>query len=111
MAHLLRGDIVWADSNPVRGREQSGSRPVLVLSHELFNRKSGTVIAMSITSSAPRAGYPLTMELPQGSLPQESWIKISQIRTISVARLGKRAGRIPDDKLGHVVEGLLELIE
>ena len=111
MTRLLRGDIVWADLNPVRGREHAGSRPVLVLSHELFNRKSGTVIVMAITGSAPRAGYPLTMELPQGSLPKESWIKISQIRTISVARLGKRAGRIPDDQMGHVVEGLLELIE
>ena len=111
MARLLRGDIVWADLNPVRGREQAGRRPVLVLSHELFNRKSGTVIVMAITSTAPRAGYPLTLELPHGSLPKESWIKISQIRTISVARLGKRAGRIPDDRMGHVVEGLLELIE
>ena len=111
MARLLRGDIVWADSNPVRGREQAGRRPVLMLSHELFNRKSGTVIVMAITSRAPRAGYPLTLELPQGSFPKESWIKISQIRTISVACLGKRASRIPDDQMGHVVEGLLELIE
>ena len=72
MARLLRGDIVWADLNPVRGRAHAGSRPVSMLSHELFNRKLSAVIVMTITGSAPRAGYPLTMELPQGSLPKES---------------------------------------
>ena len=64
MARILRGEVYWADLNPVRGREQAGLRPVLILSHDLFNRKSETVIAMAITSQAQKAGFPLTMALP-----------------------------------------------
>jgi len=90
LARILRGEIYWADLNPVRGREQAGLRPVLILSHDLFNRKSETVIAMAITSQPQKAGFPLTLVLPAGTLPKPSWVKISQIRTISVDRLGQR---------------------
>ena len=110
MARILRGDIYWADLNPVRGREQSGLRPVLVLSHDAFNHKSETVIAMAITSQPQRAGFPLTLELPAKGLPKPSWLKISQIRTISVHRLGKRIAAVDPETLGHSVDGLLELI-
>ena len=84
MARILRGDIIWADLNPAIGHEQSGLRPVLVLSHEVFNKHSGTVIAVAITSQPQRAGFPLTLELEAAKLPKKSWIKISQIRTLSV---------------------------
>ncbi|MGH8244874.1 MAG: type II toxin-antitoxin system PemK/MazF family toxin [Gammaproteobacteria bacterium] len=110
MASVLRGDTYWADLNPVRGREQAGLRPVLVLSHELFNRRSGTVIVMAITSQPQRPGYPLTLAIPPEKLPRPSWIKISQIRTISVERLGKKLGFLEEDELDRAIEGLLELI-
>jgi mRNA interferase MazF len=110
MARILRGDIYWADLNPVRGREQSGLRPVLVLSHDAFNHKSETVIAMAIASQPQRAGFPLTLALPAKGLPKPSWLKISQIRTISVHRLGKRIAAVDPETLGHSVDGLLELI-
>lgn len=110
MAAILRGDVYWADLNPVRGREQAGQRPVLVLSHELFNRKSGTVIAMAITSQAPAAGFPLTLPITSPGMPKESWIKISQIRTISVDRLGGRICRVEPAEADQAVDGLLELI-
>ena len=55
MANLLRGEVYWADLNPVRGSEQSGIRPVLIFSNNHFNRRSGTVIAMAITIQPPRA--------------------------------------------------------
>jgi len=86
----LRGEVYWADLNPVRGREQPGLRPVRILSHDLFNRKSETVIAMAITSQAQKAGFPLTMALPPDMIPKPSWVKISQIRTIFIDRLGNR---------------------
>ena len=62
MASILRGDILWADLEPVRGHEQAGRRPVLVLSREIFNDRSGTVIGLAITSQPQRAGFPLTYE-------------------------------------------------
>ena len=110
MAGILRGEIYWADLNPVRGSEQAGFRPVVILSHEIFNRRSGTVIAMAITSQPQRSGFPLTLALPEDKLPRPSWIKISQIRTISVERLGKRLGAVDKDVLDRMIDGLLELI-
>ena len=109
MAQILRGEIRWADLNPVRGHEQAGQRPVLVLSHDVFNERSGTVIAVALTSQEPRAGYPLTLELT-GKLPKRSWVKISQIRTLSTERIGKRLGRASDEELARVLDGLFELV-
>jgi len=110
MAQILRGEIRWADLNPVRGREQAGLRPVLILSQDIFNERSGTVIAMAITSQPQRAGFPLTLELKSGILPKPSWVKISQIRTLSVERIGKRIGRTSPEELAQLVEGLNEII-
>jgi mRNA interferase MazF len=110
LARVLRGEVYWADLNPVRGREQAGLRPVLILSHDLFNRKSETVIAMAITSQPQKAGFPLTMALPAEMLPKPSWVKISQIRTISIDRLGKRIVVLGPQMLDQLIDGLLELI-
>ncbi len=110
MARILRGEIRWADLNPVRGHEQAGLRPVLILSHDVFNDRSGTVIAVALTSQPQRAGFPLTHELQSSKLPKRSWVKISQIRTLSVERIGARVGRATPEELTHVVEGLNEII-
>lgn len=110
MARILRGEIRWADLNPVRGREQAGERPVLILSHDIFNERSGTVIAVALTSQAQRAGFPLTLELEARGLPKKSWVKISQIRTLSVERIGKVIGRASPEELAQVIEGLNEII-
>ena len=110
MARVLRGEIVWADLDPVRGHEQSGERPVLVLSHDVFNERSGTVIALAVTSQEPRVGFPLAVELESVRLPKRSWAKVSQIRTLSTERLGKRLGRISPEELARILEGLDEII-
>ena len=110
MARILRGDIRWADLNPVRGREQAGLRPVLILSQDVFNDRSGTVIAMAITSQPQRAGFPLTLELTSEKLPKRSWVKISQIRTLSVERIGKRIGMASPEELVRIIEGLNEIV-
>ncbi|MFM7708645.1 MAG: type II toxin-antitoxin system PemK/MazF family toxin [Gammaproteobacteria bacterium] len=110
MARILRGEIRWADLNPVRGHEQSGLRPVLVLSHDVFNERSGTVIAMALTSRPPRAGFPLSLVLGDRRLPKRSWVKITQIRTLSVERIGTRLGRASHEELTQDVEGLTEVI-
>jgi mRNA interferase MazF len=110
MARILRGDIRWADLNPTRGREQAGLRPVLVLSHDIFNARSGTVIAVALTSQPQRAAFPLTLKLEGVPLPKPSWVKISQIRTLAVERLGKRLGRVTAEHLAQVVDGLNEIV-
>jgi len=110
MARILRGDIIWADLNPTIGHEQSGLRPILVLSHEVFNKNSGTVIAVAITSQPQRASFPLTLELEETKLPKRSWVKISQIRTLSVKRLRKKLGTAQPEALNLIVEGLNEII-
>jgi mRNA interferase MazF len=110
MARVLRGEIRWADLNPVRGHEQAGERPVLILSQDVFNERSGTVIAVALTSQEPRAGFPLTLELHAAGLPKRSWAKIGQIRTLSTERIGRRLGRVADEELVSVVEGLNEIL-
>jgi len=110
LARILRGEIRWADLNPVRGREQAGLRPVLVLSHDVFNERSGTVIAAALTSQPQRAGFPLTLELKTAKLPKRSWVKVSQIRTLAVERIGARLGRASPEEISQVVEGLNEII-
>ncbi|MFM8803592.1 MAG: type II toxin-antitoxin system PemK/MazF family toxin [Planctomycetia bacterium] len=110
MARILRGEVRWADLNLVRGREQAGLRPVLILSQDVFNERSGTVIAMALTSQPQKAGFPLTLELEARQLPKRSWLKISQIRTLAVERLGKSLGRVAPEELALALEGLHEII-
>ncbi|MBI3263658.1 MAG: type II toxin-antitoxin system PemK/MazF family toxin, partial [Acidobacteria bacterium] len=95
---------------PVRGHEQAGERPVLVLSHDVFNERSGTVIAVALTSPEPRAGFPLTLEIQARGLPKRSWVKISQIRTLSTESIGRRLARVSPEDLVHIVEGLNEIV-
>jgi mRNA interferase MazF len=110
MARILRGDICWANLNPTIGHEQAGLRPVLVLSHNVFNKNSGTVIAVAITSQPQKAGFPLTLKLGNSKLPKQSWVKISQIRTLSTKRIGKKIETVNQQELNLVLEGLNEII-
>lgn len=110
MAGILRGEIRWAELNPTRGNEQAGLRPVLILSHDVFNARSGTVIAVALTSQPQRAGFPLTLEPSSPKLPKRSWVKISQIRTLAAERIGKRIARASPEELAQVLEGLNEIL-
>ena len=110
MARILRGDIRLADLNPVIGHEQGGVRPVLVLSQDIFNVNSGTAIVMALTSQMQKAGFPLTFELHALGLPKKSWVKISQVRTLSTERIGKKIGKIKPEELSTVIEGLMEIV-
>ena len=110
MARILRGDVVWANLDPTVGHEQAGQRPVVVLSADIFNERSGTVIAMALTSQDQRAGFPLTYQLRSIRLQKRAWVKISQIRTLSIRRLGRKIGRMEPEEIDHLVEGLIEII-
>ena len=110
MARILRGQIRWTNINPTIGHEQAEVRPVLILSSNVFNENSGTVIAVAVTSRKPRAGFPLTLFLDGVKLPKPSWVKVSQIRTLSVERIGERIGQVSEDVLRQVIEGLNEIL-
>ncbi len=83
---------------------------MLILSHDVFNERSGTVIAMALTSQPQRAAFPLTLELQSKGLPKQSWVKISQIRTLAVERIGPRLGTVSSEELAQVIEGLNDII-
>jgi mRNA interferase MazF len=83
---------------------------VLVISHAVFNARSGTVIAMALTSRPQRAGFPLTLELEAQGLPKRSWVKISQLRTLSTERIGRRIAQASPEQLARLIEGLNELL-
>src|SRR5688572_18985477 len=110
MARILRGNVHWADLDPVRGREQAGLRPVVVVSHDVFNARSGTVIAMAITSQSQTAGFPLSLEIQSAKLPKRSWVKMSQIRTLAVERIGRRIARLSPEEIDQLIAGLNEII-
>ena len=110
MARILRGEIYWADLNPTKGNEQTGRRPVLILSQNIFNERSGTVIAIALTSQPQRASFPLTLELTSTKLPKQTWAKISQIRTLSTERIGRRLAKVSENEIEQVLEGLNEII-
>ena len=81
-----------------------------ILSNEVFNQRSGTVSAMALTSQPQRAGFPLTLELDAANLPKKSWVKISQIRTLSVERLTGKIGRARPDEVELAIKGLNQII-
>jgi mRNA interferase MazF len=83
---------------------------VVVVSESVFNENSGTVIAMALTSQEPRAGFPLTLELKSVRLPKRSWVKISQVRILSIQRLGAKLGQLSDQELTELIEGLNEIL-
>jgi mRNA interferase MazF len=109
MAGMLKGEIRWAELNPTRDNAQAGLLPVLILGHDVFNLRSGTVIAVALASQPQRAGLPLTLELTSAKLPKRSWVKISQIRTLAVERIGRRFARAAPEELVQLLEGLTEI--
>jgi mRNA interferase MazF len=110
MARILRGEIYWANLDPTLGSEQAGRKPVVIVSHDVFNERSGTVIALAISSQKQKAGFPLTLELATTNLPRRSWVKISQIRTLSTKRIGKKLSRVSEEEINLIIDGLNEII-
>jgi mRNA interferase MazF len=102
--------VFWVDPGPSAGAEQAGRRPYLVISHEMFNVRFQTVIGAALTSRLPVMGFPVIHALQSGNLPKRSWVKIGQVRSISVLRLGRRIGRVDESEVDRVVEGLMEIV-
>jgi len=105
---VKRGDIYYADLNPVSGSEQGGIRPVLIIQNDIGNRYSPTVIAAAITSQINKAKLPTHIEIraEKFGLDRDSVILLEQIRTIDKSRLKEKIGRLDDNLMFRVNEGL-----
>ena len=110
MARILRGEIRWANLNPTSGHEQSGLRPVLILSNDVFNERMQVVIAIALTSKQPRFGFPLALEIDSAELSKKSWALMGQVRTLSAERIGKKMGLVSIEEIDRIIEGLNEII-
>jgi mRNA interferase MazF len=107
VAQLARGEVWLADLNPVKGHEQAGKRPCLIISVDLFNQgASGLVVVLPITSKD--RGIPFHVELnpPEGGLKVRSFIKCEDVRSISIGRLEKRWGVVSLETLAAVEDRL-----
>ncbi|MFY9175495.1 MAG: type II toxin-antitoxin system PemK/MazF family toxin [Peptococcia bacterium] len=113
---IKRGDIYYADLNPVQGSEQGGTRPVLIVQNEIGNQYSPTTIIAAITSQLSKAKLPTHVEIKCEScgLEKDSVILAEQIRTIDKKRLKQKVSSLDEeimDKVNKALEISLGLIE
>ncbi|HEY9800663.1 MAG TPA: type II toxin-antitoxin system PemK/MazF family toxin [Leptolyngbyaceae cyanobacterium] len=107
MSKISRGEVWLVDLNPVRGHEQAGKRPGLVVSVDLFNQSpSGLIIVLPITSKDKGIPFHVEINPPEGGLSIQSFIKCEDVRSISVERLINRLGVVSDEILAEVEERL-----
>ena len=91
-----RGEVWWADSNPTRGSEQSGMRPVIIFQNDFINRFTTTVIAIPLTTNLRRASLPSCLFIAQGEggLTEDSVALCHQVRVLDKSRLQRRSGEL-----------------
>ena len=111
MTNILRGEVWLIDLNPVRGHEQAGKRPCVVISVNLFNQgASGLAIVLPITSKDKKIPFHVEINPPEGGLKIKSFIKCEDIRSISVERFITKWGVINDTTIAKVEQRLKILI-
>jgi mRNA interferase MazF len=112
MPHVSRGDIWLADLNPVVGREQAGTRPVLVLSNDVFNNgPSDLVVVAPTTKHDKKQLLHIRVGPPEGGLKLVSYIKTEDVRSISKARLKQRLGQVEPATLDLVKDRIRILLD
>lgn len=106
----LRGEVYWADLNPVIGHEQGGWRPVLIIQNDIGNLYSGNTIVAPITSSLSTKVYPTEVRVPAGTggLTRDSSILLNQIKAIDKRRLERCMGQL-DKHTMHQVNQAIEI--
>ena len=113
---MNRGDIYWANLAPRSGSEQSGRRPVIIMSHDAFNQTSGwrsiIVVPVSTSVGQKRRG-PTVVTLPAGitGLPADSIALCHQITTLDRAKLTDKIGAVPEELLTQVEQALLSAVD
>ena len=105
---VSRGEIYFAELNPVQGSEQGGVRPVLIIQNDIGNRYSPTVIVAAITSRTEKSHLPTHIRLcsQQYGLRQNSLVLLEQVRTIDRSRLREYIGHLNDSQMQQVDEAL-----
>jgi len=104
---ISRSEIYIADLNPVRGSEQGGVRPVLIIQNDVGNKKSPTVIVSPITSRLKKHYLPTHIFLPSlHGLPEKSMVLLEHIRTIDKSRLKSYLSRLDDDVMDYIDNAL-----
>ena len=107
MADIKRGQIYYADLSPVKGSEQGGHRPVLIIQNDVGNRYAPTVIAAIITSRHTKANLPTHIWLnAECGLPKESMVECEQVRTLDKKRLKSFMGAVSDEVMREIDKGL-----
>ncbi len=107
----IRGEVWLADLNPIRGHEQAGRRPVLVVSVSPFNRgPSELVIALPVTGTIRPIPSRIPIEPPEGGLTKPSSIICEGIRSLSRERLVRRLGKVEPSTLSRAETALRYLI-
>lgn len=107
-----RGEVWFVDLNPVRGREQAGQRPGLILSVDLFNQgPAGLVVLLPLTTRRKAIPFHVEVNPPEGGLAQRSFIKCEDIRSVSKERLSRRLGTVSPDTLAAVKDRLRILLD
>jgi mRNA interferase MazF len=105
---IRRGDLFWVDLNPIKGSEQAGRRPVVVIQNDVGNEVAPTVIVAPLTTKSFTKRYPINVHVPQGvaGLKEHSTILLSQIRTLDKTRLDRKIGHLPPSYLKQVDEAI-----
>lgn len=108
----LRGEIWTVSFDPIRGREQAGTRPALILSTNRFNRSPAElVVVIPITSKSKGIPWHVSVLPPEGGVKTVSYIKTEDVRSVSKDRLGKRWGMVSTNTLDEVADRLKILLE
>ena len=111
MSIPLRGEIWAVDLNPVRGHEQAGRRPCLVISDDIYNQgPAAKHIVLPVTSRNKRIPYHLTVTPPEGGLRLASYVMCDDIRSVSRERFGERLGTVSSQTLSLMKENLEMLL-
>ncbi len=105
---ICRGDIFWAELDPVVGAEQGKTRPVLIIQNDVGNERSPVTIIACITSNLARKDYPTNVCIlaKETGLDFDSLVLLNQIRTVDKTRLKKKIGHVPAHKMLEVDEAL-----
>lgn len=106
-----RGEVWFVDLDPVRGHEQAGHRPGLVVSEDLFNEgPSDLVVLLPITTTKRGIPFHVRLEPPEGGLSRESFVKCEDVRSVARERLTRRAGRVTPATMAEIEDRLRILL-